>query len=139
MLSQWLQKWLGPKSRTATVAGPRRRARSFRPRIEALEDRLAPAVIPVTTLTDGVPGSLRAAITLANTNPGPDTIVFNVTGTIALTGGTLTLTDGATTTIAGPGAGSLIVTGGNAFTVFDVAAGASAVINNITVTGGATP
>ena len=53
----------------------------FHPRIEGLEDRLAPATFTVTTAKNGGTGSLRAAIVSANTNPGADVIDFNITGT----------------------------------------------------------
>ena len=38
----------------------------------------------VTNLNDSGAGSLRAAIAAANANPGPDTIIFNVAGTITV-------------------------------------------------------
>lgn len=52
-----------------------------RPRLEALEDRLAPAILSVVnTLDDGL-GSLRQAILDSNATVGvTDTIVFNVAG-----------------------------------------------------------
>src|SRR6266545_523497 len=58
--------------------------RSYRPQGEALEDRLtmsANPVIHVTTFADELTAgdgklSLREAITLANSRPGPDTIVL---------------------------------------------------------------
>ncbi|MBK9130170.1 MAG: hypothetical protein IPM20_00800 [Gammaproteobacteria bacterium] len=40
------------------------------------------ATYAVTNTTDGDPGSFRARVAEANANPGPDTITFNVTGTI---------------------------------------------------------
>src|SRR5262245_47796989 len=58
---------------------PRPRLCSFRPTLEWLEGRLAPAVIPVTTTADDGPGSLRQAIMDANTSLGVlDTIQFNI-------------------------------------------------------------
>lgn len=53
----------------------------FNPRVESLEDRLAPATFTVTSTDNGGTGSLREAITLANTNAGADIIDFNITGT----------------------------------------------------------
>jgi len=51
--------------------------------------RLSAATYTVTNTSDAGAGSLRQAITDANTNPGPDTIVFNIPGggvhTIVLT------------------------------------------------------
>lgn len=42
----------------------------------------ADGVCTVTNLDDSGPGSLREAINCANSNVGPDTIIFDVTGTI---------------------------------------------------------
>ena len=69
-----------------------------RPRLEALEDRLAPAAYHVTSLSDdGSAGTLRDAINQANANPGADTIDFQVAGTIVLGGTQLpTITDALT-------------------------------------------
>jgi hypothetical protein len=66
-----------------------------------------PATIPVTSLADSGPGTLRAAITQADLDTAPDTITFapGVTGTIALL---TALPDLSTAiTIDGPGIGSL--------------------------------
>src|SRR6516225_10196959 len=66
---------------TRPVTRPIRKARTCRPQLEALEDRLAPAVYHVTSLDDfNYLGTLRYAITQANTNPGPDTIDSQITG-----------------------------------------------------------
>ena len=68
---------------------------------------LSPAVVHADTFTvtntnDSGPGSLRAAIDLANANPDPDTIQFNIPGcsgvcTIQLNSSLPSLTDDATT------------------------------------------
>ena len=55
----------------------------------------------VINLLDSGPDSLRAAVEAANANPGPATIDFATTGTIALTSGQLDITDSLT--INGPG------------------------------------
>src|SRR5262249_12783339 len=97
-----LLHWLG----RGTPRGPGRRARqrsrrqpttrrpAFRPRLDVLEDRTLPSVFVVTNADDSGAGSLRAAITAANTNPGADLIAFAPTayGTIALTSGQLSIT-----------------------------------------------
>lgn len=49
---------------------------------ESLERRDLPATFVVTSLAADGAGSLRAAIAQANTNPGPDTIDFGISGTI---------------------------------------------------------
>ena len=46
-------------------------------RLEPMEDRTVPATITVSTLADDGAGSLRAAVAQANTDPAPDTIVFD--------------------------------------------------------------
>lgn len=109
------------------------RRRPDRLTLEALEDRTVPTAYHVTTLTDGVAGSLRDAIAQANTNAGPDTIDFQVTGTITLTGGQLSVNDSLT--IQGPGVHLLTVSGNNTSRVFLIN-GASAQIDALTITGG---
>src|SRR5438309_11987595 len=93
----------------------RRRARLA---LEALEGRDVPATFTVTNaLDDGSAGSLRWAVGRANATAGADTIsfssLFNLAQAITLTAGQLTLTDTATTTITGPGANLLSVSGNN--------------------------
>jgi titin len=54
---------------------------TFRPRLEGLEGRLAPAVFTVTSAADdGSAGTLRSAILQSNATPGLDTINFNIAG-----------------------------------------------------------
>jgi hypothetical protein len=92
---------------------------------------------------DNVDGltSLREAIAYANSHPGPDTITFDPSffgkagRTIVLTGGPLMLTDPATTTIIGPGAKRLTISGGGKSRVFDIQGGSLA-LSGITITGG---
>src|SRR5262249_18793182 len=118
-----------------------------RPALEALEDRTVPSTLftVTNTLDDGSVGSLRWAVGQANTTTGADAIAFNdgtspgtnfyaTPHTITLTGGELDLIDTATTTITGPGASLLSVSGNNASRVFAVSSGASAAISGLTVT-----
>jgi parallel beta-helix repeat protein len=85
--------------------------------------------------------SLREAIAYANSHPGPDTIAFEpaVFGktprTIKLIGGPLLLTDPATTTIVGPGARFLTLSGGRRSRVFDIRGGSLA-LEGVTISGG---
>ena len=57
---------------------------SWRPRLERLEDKLAPAVFMVTNTNDGGAGSLDEAIFLAENTPNaggvPDEVHFNIPG-----------------------------------------------------------
>ena len=98
----------------------------------------------VNDAADGVgsaPGqlSLRQALNLANALGTADTItfssLFDSPQTITLTAGPLSLTDKAATTIDGPGATLLTVSGGGKSRVFDVEGG-SAELAGLTISGG---
>src|SRR5207248_389072 len=65
---------LGPQ---ATTPG-----RALRPRLEVLEDRLAPAVFTVANSNDSGAGSLRQAILSANATPGTNNINFGIGGDV---------------------------------------------------------
>src|SRR5262249_11820453 len=126
-------KWLRGCGRPAA---PVRKPARARLGLEALDARIVPSTFHVTTLADGGAGSLRAAVAQADAHPGGDTIVFDegLTGTIALTGGELDLTDDLK--INGPGADRLAVSGGNASRVFEVEAGETVSISGLTIAGG---
>src|SRR5262245_56486754 len=103
-----LTSWLGNPKRRPTAL--------YRPRLEVLEDRSVPATFTVTTPFDAVDGgddllSLREAVLEANSAAGADTIDFapEVAGTIALTGGQLSISDDVA--INGPGAAWLAISG----------------------------
>jgi hypothetical protein len=96
------------------------------------------ATYPVTNLNDAGSGSLRQAILDANANPGADIINFEVTGTILLTTGQLTVTGDLT--INGPGAALLdvhnnVVASSETRRVFDIG-NVVASISSITISGG---
>ena len=116
--------------------------RRMRPTVIALERRELLATFTVnSTADDGSAGTLRAAIAQANADGGGDTIVFsslfNTPQTITLTGGQLELTGTtAGTTITGPGANLLSVSGNQASRVFQVDANVTASISGLTITGG---
>jgi len=85
--------------------------------------------------------SLRQAINLANVLPSADTItfdpsVFATSQTIPLTAGQLELKDVATTTITGPGADLLSISGNDASRVFQVNTGAMADLSSLTIMEG---
>jgi predicted outer membrane repeat protein len=98
-------------------------------------------VLTVTNTNDTGYGSLRWAVAQANALTGPNTItfspgVFGTPQTITLTSGPLTLADAALTTIQGPGASLLTVSGNNADRVFVVNLNAAAAISGMTVSQG---
>jgi hypothetical protein len=125
----WLRSLLPrPVSRPIRKAPDRRR-----PRVEALEDRLVPAAYHVISLADdGSAGTLRDAITQANANPGPDTIDFQVGGTIQLPQGELLVL--GSLTITGPGASDLVIDAGRASRVPEVRGTAD--LDSVTLTNG---
>ncbi|CAN5119189.1 hypothetical protein BH11PLA2_BH11PLA2_16780 [soil metagenome] len=65
-------------------------------RVEMLEDRSVPATFAVTSLLDNGPGTLRQAITDANSTTGADTLTFSIAGTITLASALPTITDEVT-------------------------------------------
>jgi hypothetical protein len=139
--SSWLQGLKAILGRGGRVQRqrPHRRAvvsRRSMPRLEALEDRTLPSTFTVLNLNDSGAGSLRAAIVSANASPGADTIVFadHLLGTITLTSGELSITDGVT--IAGPGAKEVSVSGNDAARVFDISNNATVNIDRLTITDG---
>jgi len=89
------------------------------------------ATINVTSTADSGAGSLRDSIAAASSG---DTINISVTGTIILTGGTLTISKSLT--ISGPGASDLAVSGNNATQVFVVNSGATVTISGLTIENG---
>lgn len=96
-----------------------RTRRGFRPMLELLKDRLAPAILTVMNANDAGAGSLRAAIVQANADSG-DTINFapGLVGPIKLTSGELAITKPVT--INGPGAALLTIDATHASRIFNV-------------------
>jgi Ca2+-binding RTX toxin-like protein len=147
MMRTWLRalskQWFGTK--TLRREG-RRKVRAVRPRLEALEDRLAPAQLTVTSLLDPATltaGTLRYAVQQANAdaaNGTSDTIVFNTTqmggNTITLQQGQLELATGSGT-ITINGGGQVAISGNNASSIFQVDKGAQVVLTGLTLEGGA--
>ena len=118
------------------------RRRRWRPAVMPLERRELLSTIVVNNPTDAPvvnQTDLRQAIAQANSDGGGDTIVFSslfdTPQTITLTEGPLILTGASTTTITGPAANTLNVSGGGKSRVFDIN-GASAVISGLTISGG---
>jgi hypothetical protein len=104
------------------------------PRLEILEDRNVPSTWTVTTPADSGDGSLRAAITTAQSG---DQIVFDQ----SLQGQTITLTSGQlalakSLDIEGPGADQLAVSGNHASRVFAISGGVTVTVAGLTITDG---
>jgi predicted outer membrane repeat protein len=110
-------------------------ARTFRPTLEALEDRCVPSTLTVTNPNDdsNTPGTLRYEISAAQSG---DTIVF----ASSLSGQTITLYDqlviNTGLTIQGPGAQSLTINGGEHGRVFEVYGNVPVTLSGMTITGG---
>lgn len=90
----------------------------------------------VTQVGDSGAGSLRAAIVSANASPGADRIEFadGVEGTLSLASA-LPVLEGELV-IAGPGADLITVSGGDIVRVFEIAAGATVDIEQLTIAHG---
>ncbi len=103
--------------------------------LECLEDRLVPAVIDVTTLSDGTgPGTLRSAIAQANTNDAnndtTNTIDLTVAGTynigqsglgaLAIFSNAAATQSGLSLTIENTSDGNVAISGDNSTRVFDI-------------------
>ena len=100
---------------------------------------LAPAMvanaadIQVTNNNDSGAGSLRLAI--ADVGIGEEiTFADNVTGTITLTTGQLSISKNLT--ITGPGADILTISGNNASRVFNIGSGVTVTISGLTIANG---
>src|SRR5262245_44833028 len=114
----------------------RHQQRCFVPRLEGLECRTLPSTFTVLDLADSGPGSLRQAVLDANANPGADVIDFapQLSGTIALTGGQLSITDHLR--IDGPGADRLAISGNDSSRVLQIAGGVTVAVDDLTLNGG---
>jgi hypothetical protein len=142
----WINKIFGLGSRSAAKAQRRRSrpARSFRPTLEILEGRMAPATFVVTSADDFSSNSLRYA--LANLSTGTAALTNMITFAPSLAGQTITLTtaDGGElaitqgVTILGLGADQLAVSGSSTSRAFDLSAGVSASITGLTIENGLT-
>ena len=93
------------------------------------------AAFTVTNLDDSGPGSLRQAITDANAEAGPDTITFNISGTITLASTLPLITFGPGLTLDGTGQ-TLTIDGNHAVQAAIVDPGASLTLNNLTIANG---
>jgi hypothetical protein len=120
-LSMSIQTPFKPQTSTSRRRPTRRRSSASRGCLKALEGRCLMSTFSVSNVLDSGPGSLREAITAANSAPGADLITFTPAvrnGTIVLTGGQLSITDDLT--IDGPGATRLTISGNAASRVFSI-------------------
>ena len=94
------------------------------------------AVFTVVNTNDAGPGSLRDAITQANsvTNPIADTIEFTVTGVIRLESSLPSLAQDVT--ITGPGATNLVISGQQAHSILAVDVNITPVLSGLTFADG---
>lgn len=92
----------------------------------------------VTSLSDSGPGSLRQAITDANTANGNDTIEFSITGVISLQAALPVIDEKLT--IEGPGRNLLTIERDSAaasdFRIFETEVGVELIVRRLTIQGG---
>lgn len=107
---------------------------------------LQPGQILVSTLEDEVDGdyslgdlSLREALVIAGQTSGADTIVFAVSGTIAINPALGQFSIATNVTIDGPGAGQLTISGADAKRVFSVSSGVTVTVQDVTIADGYVP
>ena len=116
-----------------------RRALTFQPMVEFLEDRSVPSTLTVTTAADSLaapPGSLRALLASAHNG---DTIDF----ASSLAGQTITLQGNLAIShdvdITAGGVAGIVISGSNLVTVFTVNSGVTATIDELTISNGLSP
>ena len=137
----WIQKIFGIGV-LSSVRASRKTDRRARLKLEALEDRLAPASFLVTDASDNPAdaNSLRYAVNHLASGANAITFAPGLAGqTISLTaanGGELLITQNVT--ITGLGADQLAVSGSNTSRVFDVHSGVTVAVTGLTIENGLT-
>jgi predicted outer membrane repeat protein len=127
-----LASWKSERSRSRRLRPAR--PRSFRLRLEVLEDRCVPSTLNVTSnLDNGAVGTLRWAVAVADASPTPDTIVIHAKQPIVLTQGQLVLSASMTVEAA---AGTATISGDGLSRVFEVDHGASVTLSELNITDG---
>jgi predicted outer membrane repeat protein len=139
MIGELVQRWI------RGMAGARQTRRrgndtARRPLLEQMESRMLLSTYTVTSLADPTVltnNTLRWAVQQADAAAGASTIAFQagLSGTINLTQGPLNLT-GPNTTITGPGAGTLLLSGAGLNEVFLLTTGSTAAISGVTIENG---
>jgi predicted outer membrane repeat protein len=141
----WWHSLFGQRKSRTRHQTSQRPAR-FRPRLEALEDRLAPAQLLVTSsLDDSSPNTLRAVLTTANVDAAngiSDTIIFDpglAGAAITLTQGQLGLTGAGSAKITIDGSSlstPITISGNNASQILVVWPGVQAELDNLQLVNG---
>jgi predicted outer membrane repeat protein len=109
----------------------------YRPTLLALEDRVAPATLTVTSLADSGVGSLRAAILASQANDTIDFANALAGRTLNLTGSQLELMNNVT--VQGPASGKVTINAHNHSRIFEIDAGVTASLRNLTLSNGFAP
>jgi hypothetical protein len=109
----------------------------YRPQVEFLEGRLAPAILTVLNTNDSGPGSLRQALLEAQSTPENDLVTFaaGVTGTIQLASQLPSLDSGID--LEGPGPANLTVQGNSSYGFPILQAPFAATVAGLTIAHGA--
>ena len=138
VFSSWL------RNRTSTRPAARRPAKPiarFRPQLESLDGRFVPTTLTVTNGLGFGPGSLRDTIAAAQSgdtivfDPGVNAIQVNTNAPFAF-GGSYQIVIDRNLDIEGPGAGNLLISGGNVSRVFDIVSGVQATISGLSIVDG---
>jgi hypothetical protein len=103
--------------------------------VEILMNTASGQTFFVTNTSDSGTGSLRQAISNANTSGGGTILFSNVTGVITLTSGEMVLSTNLTID-ASAVPGGITINGNQASRIFNIITGGNVVINSLTITNG---
>jgi hypothetical protein len=142
----WFTSWLRecqPSAARKYSRRPSGKRRRFRPGLDALDSRVVPSTLTVTSNLGFGPGTLRTEIGIATSG---DTIVFDQqlrgqtidieTNPPFALGGSYELVIDKNLDIEGPGAANLAINGENLARVFRVTAGVQVTLSGLTIENG---